>query len=67
MASLNTNKVVGTSKPTYNVFINEFGCALNCVIPKSISMYPLSGVVNGYNDTLVISILSYGFDRSHKI
>jgi hypothetical protein len=53
----------------YKSFVtkNEFGCVILCVIPKSLSLYPLKGVVNGYNDILVTNIFSYGFDRSHKI
>jgi hypothetical protein len=54
---------------SYKSFVtkNEFECAILYVIPKSLSLYPLRGVVNGYNDILVTNILNYGFDRSHKI
>ncbi len=60
MTSLITNKMGGTSKPNYNVFINEFGYVLCCVIPKSLSLYPLNNVVSGYNDILITNILNYG-------
>jgi len=67
MASLITNKMGGTSKPSYDVFINEFNDVFCCVVPKYPSFYPLSGVVNGYNDILITSSLSCGFDRSYKV
>jgi hypothetical protein len=66
MASLITNKMGGTPKSSYDVFINELSGVFCFVIPKCPSFYPLSGVVNGYNNILLTSSLSYGFNRSHK-
>jgi hypothetical protein len=57
----------GTSKLSYDVFINEFNGDFCCVVPKCHSLYPLSGVINGYNDILITSNLSCGFDRSQKV
>ncbi len=66
MASLITNKMGGTPKTIYDVFIIELNIVFCCVIPKCPSLHPLSGVVNGYNNILITSNLSYGFNRSHK-
>ncbi len=66
MASLITNKMGGTPKSSYDVFINELNGAFCCVIPKCPSFYPLSDAVSGYNNMLITSSLSCEFNRSHK-
>jgi len=65
MASLITNKIGGTPKFSYDVFINELSGVFCCVIPKCLIFYPLNGVVNGYNNKLITNSLSCGFNRSY--
>jgi hypothetical protein len=67
MASLIINKMGGTPKPNYDVFINELNNVFCNVIPKCLSLHPLSGVINGHNDILITSSFNYGFNRSHKV
>ncbi len=57
----------GTPKPNYDVFINELNGVFCCVIPKCRSLHLVSGVVNCYNNILITSNLSFGFNRSHKV
>jgi hypothetical protein len=65
MASLIINKMGGTLKSSYDVFIIELSSVFCCVIPKCPNFYPLSGVVKGYNNILITNSLSCGFNRSH--
>ncbi len=67
MASLIINKMGGTPKPSYDVFINEFNGVFCYVIPKCPNLHPFSGVINGYNNILITNSLRCGFNRSHKV
>ncbi len=67
MASLIINKVGGTPKPNYDVFINELNGVFCHVIPKCLSLHPLSHVINGYKNILITNSLTCGFNRSHKV
>ncbi len=67
MASLITNKMGGTPKPSYDVFINEFSGVFCYVILKCPSLHLVSGEVSGYSNILIISSFSCGFNKSHKV
>jgi hypothetical protein len=67
MASLITNKMGGTFKISDDVFMDELSGVFCCVVPKCPNLYPLSGVVSGYNDILITSSFSCGFDNFHKV
>jgi hypothetical protein len=56
MATLITYKMGGIAKPNNNNCINKLNYAFTCVILKRLSFYPLSNIVCGYYNILIISI-----------